>query len=120
MPSASLKTLGKSSVDRSAGNGLMKNVWEGLQNFRVEQTRAEAQREKHKRTYPYAKVAFVSKTRRVKENKAKARKRRHERAEKNCERAFSAISHSSFYGDVITSNHRSVIGLNSLKKRVAG
>ena len=33
--SGSLKTLGKSSVDKSAGNGLMKNVWEGLQNFRV-------------------------------------------------------------------------------------
>ena len=45
-------------------------------------TRAEAQREKHKRMYPFAKEAFVSKKRRVKENKAKARKRRHERAEK--------------------------------------
>ena len=80
-------------------------------------TRAEAQREKHKRMYPFAKEAFVSKKRRVrKENKAKARKRRHERAEKNCARVFSAISHSSSY-DVITSNHCSVIGLNSLKKR---
>ena len=38
-------------------------------------TRAEAQREKHKRMYPFAKEAFVSKKRRVrKENKAKARK----------------------------------------------
>ena len=81
-------------------------------------TRAEAQREKHKRMYPFAKEAFVSKKRRVrKENKAKARKRHHERAEKNCERVFSTISHSSSYGDVITSNHCSVIGLNSLKKR---
>ena len=34
-----------------------------------------------------------------------------------CERVLSAISHSSSYGDVITSNHCSVIGLNSLKKR---
>ena len=70
------------------------------------------------RMYPFSKEAFVSKKRRVrKENKAKARKRRHERAEKNCERVFSAISHSSSYGDVITSNHCSVIDLNSLKKR---
>ena len=53
----------------------------------------------------------------MKENKAKARKRRRERAENNCERAFSAISHSSSYGEVITSNHCSVIGLNSLTKR---
>ena len=69
-------------------------------------TRAEAQREKHKRMCPFVKEAFISKKRRVrKENKAKARKRRHERAEKNCERVFSAISHSSSYGDVITSNH---------------
>ena len=68
-------------------------------------TRAEAQREKHKRMCPFAKEPFVSKKRRVKENKAKARKRRHERAEKNFERVFSAISHSSSYGDVITSNH---------------
>ena len=37
-------------------------------------TRAEAQREKHKRMYPFAKKAFVSKKRRVKENRAKARK----------------------------------------------
>ena len=80
-------------------------------------TRAEAQREKHKRMYPFAKEAFVSKKRRVKENKAKARKRRHEREEKNCERMFSAISHSPSYGYVIPSNHCSVIGLNSLKKR---
>ena len=80
-------------------------------------TRAEAQKEKHKRMYPFAKETFISKKRRVKENKAKARKRRREKAEKNCERVFSAISHSSSYGDVITSNHCSVIGLNSLKKR---
>ena len=80
-------------------------------------TRAETQREKHKRMYPFAKEAFVSKKRRVKENKAKARKRRHERAEKNCERVFSAISHPSSYGDVMTSDHCSAIGLNSLKKR---
>ena len=53
----------------------------------------------------------------MKENKAKARKRRRERAEKNCERVFSAISHSSSYGEVITSDHCSVIGLNSLTKR---
>ena len=45
-------------------------------------TRAEAQREKHKRMYPFAKEAFVSKKRRVKENKAKARKRRHEEQRK--------------------------------------
>ena len=80
-------------------------------------TRPEAQREKRKRMYPFAKEAIVLKKRRVKENKANAWKRRHERAEKNCERVFSAISHSSSYGDVITSNHCSVIGLNSLKKR---
>ena len=48
---------------------------------------------------------------------AKARKRRRERAEKNCERVFSAISHSSSYGEVITSDHCSVIGLNNLTKR---
>ena len=30
---------------------------------------------------------------------------------------FSAISHSSSYGEVITSDHCSVIGLNSLTKR---
>ena len=85
----------------------------------IDQTlmRAEAQKEKHKRMYPFAKETFVSKKRRVKENKAKARKRRRERAEKNCERLFSAISHSSSYGEVITSNHCSVIGLNSLTKR---
>ena len=53
----------------------------------------------------------------MKENKAKARKRRRERAEKNCERVFSAISHSSSYGEAITSDHCSVIGLNSLTKR---
>ena len=68
-------------------------------------TRAEAHKEKHKRMYPFAKETFVSKKRRVKENKAKARKLRRERAEKNCERVFSAISHSSSYGDVINSNH---------------
>ena len=48
---------------------------------------------------------------------AKVRKRRRERAEKNCERVFSAISHSSSYGEVITSDHCSVIGLNNLTKR---
>ncbi|CAH3017026.1 unnamed protein product [Porites evermanni] len=48
---------------------------------------------------------FVSKKRRVKENKAKARKRRCERAEKNCERVFFGINHSSSYGEVITSDH---------------
>ena len=53
----------------------------------------------------------------MKENKAKARKRRRERAEKNCERVFSAISHSSSYGEVKTSDHCRVIGLNSLTKR---
>ena len=37
----------------------------------------------------------------MKENKAKGRKRRRERAEKNCERVFSAITHSSSYGEVI-------------------
>ena len=67
--------------------------------------------------YPFAKGTFVSKKRRVKENKAKARKGRRERAEKNCERVFSAISHSSSYGEVVTSDHSSVIGLNSLTKR---
>ena len=67
--------------------------------------------------YPFAKGTFVSKKRRVKENKAKARKRPRERAEKNCERVFSAISHSSSYGEVVTSDHSSVIGLNSLTKR---
>ena len=67
--------------------------------------------------YPFAKGTFVSKKRRVKENKTKARKRRRERAEKNCERVFSAISHSSSYGEVVTSDHSSVIGLNSLTKR---
>ena len=85
----------------------------------IDQTlmRVEAQKEKHKRMYPFAKETFVSKKRRLKENKAKARKRRRERAEKNCERVFSAISHSSSYGEVITSDHCSVIGLNSLTKR---
>ena len=85
----------------------------------IEQTlmKAEAQKEKLKRIYPFAKETFVSKKRRVKENKAKARKRRRERAEKNCERAFSAISHSSSYGEVITSDHCSMIGLNNLTKR---
>ena len=80
-------------------------------------TRAEAQKEKHKRLYPFEKETFVLKKRRVKENRAKARKRLRERAEKNCERVFSTISHLSSYGDVITSNHCSVIGLNDLKKR---
>ena len=85
----------------------------------IDQTlmRAEAQKEKHKRMYPFAKETFVSKKRRVKENKAKTRKRRCERAEKNCERVFSAISHSSSYGKFITSDHCSVIGLNNLTKR---
>ena len=67
--------------------------------------------------YPFAKETFVSKKTRVKENKAKARKRRRERAEKNCERVFSAISHSSSYGEVITSDHCNVIGLKNLTKR---
>ena len=53
----------------------------------------------------------------MKENKAQARKRRRERAEENCERVFSAISHSSSYGEVITSDHCSWIGLNILTKR---
>ena len=85
----------------------------------IDQTlmRAETQKEKHKRMYLFAKETFVSKKRRVKENKAKARKRRRERAEKNCERVFSAISHSSSYGEVITSDHCSWIGLNILTKR---
>ena len=63
----------------------------------IDQTlmRAEAQKEKHKRMYPFAKETFVLKKRRVIENKAKARKRRCGRAEKNCERVFSTISHSS-------------------------
>ena len=67
--------------------------------------------------YPFPKETFVSKKRRVKENKAKARKRRRKRAEKNCERVFSAISHSSSYSEVITYDHCSVIGVNSLTKR---
>ena len=86
----------------------------------IDQTlmRAEAQKEKLKGMYPFAKETFVSKKRKVKENKAKARKRRRERAEKNCERVFSTISHSSSYGEAITSDHNcSVIGLNSLTKR---
>ena len=68
----------------------------------IDQTlmRKEAQKEEHKRMYPFAKETFVSKKRRVKENKAKARKRRRKRAEKNCERVFSAISHSSSYREV--------------------
>ena len=63
----------------------------------IDQTlmRAEAQKEKHKRMYPFAKETFVLKKRRVIENKAKARKRCCGRAEKNCERVFSTISHSS-------------------------
>ena len=42
----------------------------------IDQTliRAEAQKEKHKRMYRFAKETFISKKRRVKENKAKARK----------------------------------------------
>ena len=85
----------------------------------IDQTlmRAEAQKEKHKRMYPFAKETFVSKKRGVKENKAKARKQRCERAEKNYERVFSAISHSSSYGKVISPDHCSVIGLNSLTMR---
>ena len=80
----------------------------------VDQTlmRAEAQKEKRKRMYPFAKETFVSKKRRLKENKAKARKRRRERAE----RVFSAISHSLMV-KFITSDHCSVIGLNNLTKR---
>ena len=35
MPSGSIETLGKSSVDKSVGNVLMKHVWEGLHNCRV-------------------------------------------------------------------------------------
>ena len=88
-----------------------------LQNIDQTLMRAVAQKEKHKRMYLFAKETFVSKKRRVKENKAKARKRRRERAEKNCERVFSAISHSSSYGEVITSDHCSVIDLNNLTKR---
>ena len=86
---------------------------------KIDQTlmRAEAQKEKHKRMYPFAKETFISKKRRGKENKAKARKRCRERAEKNCERVFSAISHSSSYGEVITYDHCSVIGLTNLTKR---
>ena len=38
-------------------------------------------------------------------------------SEKDCERVFSTISQSSSYGDVINSDHCSMIGLNSLKKR---
>ena len=34
--------------------------------------------------------------------------------QRKIERVFSAISHSSSYGDVITSNHCSVIGLNRI------
>ena len=82
--------------------------------------RAEAQKEKHKGMYPFAKETFVSKKRRVKEIIAKARKRLCERAEKNCKRVFSAISHSSSFGEVITSDHCSVIGLNSSTKRDGG
>ena len=70
--------------------------------------------------YPFAKETFVSKKRRVKEIIAKARKRLCERAEKKCKRVFSTISHSSSYGEVITSDHCSVIGLNSLTKRDGG
>ena len=118
MPSGSLKSLGKSSVGKSVGNASMNNAWQWLQNCKVTLTRLKkAQKEKHKRMYPFAKETFVSKKRRVKENKAKARKRPRERAEKNCERVFSAISHSSSYGEVITSDHCSVIGLNSLTTR---
>ena len=51
--------------------------------------RAEAQKEKHKRMYLFAKDTFVSKKRRVKENKAKAKRRRRKRAEKKCERVLS-------------------------------
>ena len=85
----------------------------------IDQTlmRVEAQKEKHKGMYPFAKEKFVLKKRRVIENKAKARKRCCGRAEKNCERVFSAISHSSSYGEAITSDHCNVIGLNSLTKR---
>lgn len=51
--------------------------------------RAEAPKEKHKRMYLFAKDAFVTEKRRVKENKAKAKRRRRERAAKNCERVLS-------------------------------
>ena len=46
----------------------------------IDQTlmRADAQKEKHKRMYPFAKDTFVSKKRRAKENKEEAKKRRHD------------------------------------------
>ena len=89
----------------------------GLQS-NIDQTlmKVQAQKEKHKRMYPFAKESFVSKKRRVKENKAKAKERRRERAKKHCKRLCSTISQSSSYGDVINSVHCSMIGLNSLKK----
>ena len=39
------------------------------------------------------------------------------RKKKNCERVFSTISQSSSYGDVINSDHCSMIDLHNLKKR---
>ena len=100
MPSSSLKSLGKSSVGKSVDNASMKNAWEWLQNCKVTLTRLWwGQRPKKKTqenvSFYKNKETFVLKKRRVKENKAKARKRRRERAEKNCERVFSAISHLS-------------------------
>ena len=56
--------------------------------------RVEAQKEKHKRIYPFAKESFVSIKRRVKENKAKSKKRRPEREDKNSERVFSTVTQS--------------------------
>ena len=39
------------------------------------------------------------------------------REQRKIVRVFSAISHSSSYGEVLTSDHCSVIGLNNLTKR---
>jgi hypothetical protein len=79
--------------------------------------RVEAEKEKHRRMYPFAKESFVSKKRRVKENKAKSKKRRLERAETNCKRVFSVVTQSLSYGDVSDSDHCDMIGLRSLKIR---
>ena len=79
--------------------------------------RVEAEKEKHRRMYPFAKESFVSKKRRVKENKAKSKKRRLERAETNCKRVFSVVTQSLSYGDVSDSDHCNMIGLRSLKIR---
>ena len=81
--------------------------------------RADAQKEKHKRMYPFAKDTFVSKKRRAKENKAKAKKRRHDRSQRNCERVLTAITHSSSHSDIINSNDCSMMGVKSLAKRDA-